>query len=397
MGKIRPTFHYSLILGVFWASYAAVFAYCSVFLIAKGFTNSQIGYVIAAGGVLSALLQPVFGGIADKSRKCVLHKLITLISLVMILAAGLLLAFGRIFWVTALLYGCLIVFLQINTPLTNSIGMFFRKKGVNVDFGIARGIGSLAYAGLSSLLGILTENYSVSTVMYSVIIIYVLLIIFVLTFHFKGVDETNEIRENEDEISNASTFMEFVKAHKRFMIVLAGGVCLFISHNVIGNYMYQIVTYRGYTGREMGFATSLMAAAELPTLFLLTLILRRFKTGTLIRVASLFMFVKAGILVFATTIGMIYFATAFQMLGFGLFVGVSVYYVSQTIEPENQVRGQALMTMITTVGSVIGSFVAGILLDKTSVQVMLVFSAAIALVGVVIVGIFAEQGRTEKA
>lgn len=392
MKKIRPTFQYCLILGVFWASYAAIFAYASVYLLAHDFTNSQIGYLIAGAGVISAVLQPMFGGFADKAAKCILHKLIVALSLIMILAAGLLLGLGRGFWVIALLYGVLMIFLQVITPLNNSLGMFYKNKGVPVNFGIARGIGSISYAGLSALLGVLTEKVSVDTVMYSVVIIYVLLIVLILTFHFKGTDEGNVVK---GEAVKQKSMADFAKENKGFMAVLIGEVFLFVSHNAIGNYLYQIVVYRGYTSTEMGYATSIMAAVELPTLFLLSLIIKKIKSGALIKISGIFMFVKAFCLIFAATAPTIYATMCFQMLGYGLYAGASVYYVNHTVDEANQVRGQSLVTMVMTVGSVIGSLVAGILLDKTSVPVLLWFSGIVAFIGAVIVIAFAQKGKNE--
>ena len=46
--KYRPTIQYSMIQGIFWGCFALVFAFSSVYLLAKGFTNTQVGYVMAA-------------------------------------------------------------------------------------------------------------------------------------------------------------------------------------------------------------------------------------------------------------------------------------------------------------------------------------------------------------
>lgn len=392
MNKIRPTFHYSLIQGVFWASYAAIFAYSSIYLLNYGFTNSEVGYVIAFGGIASAILQPTFGSIADRSKKNILHKLIIILSLIMIAVSGILLMPGKNFWLIAFMYGMLVVFLQVITPLVYSAGMFYIKKGVNINFGVARGIGSLAYAGLSTLLGILTKSMPVDIVIYSVIIIYVSLIILILLFHFKGVSE--EKAEAEAGISNISTpFVSFIKNNRNFFVVLTGSILLFVSHNLMGNYMFQIVSYHGYTAVEMGYAVSLMAVMELPSLFFLTAINKRITSGILLKISGVFMFVKALTLMLATNMAMIYVSMCFQMLGYGLFCGISVYYVSHTIEERDQTRGQSLVTMTMTVGSVIGSLLGGVMLDAFGVPLLLTVSSVSALLGAVILCLFAKKGK----
>lgn len=53
------TVGYSAVQGFFWTGYAGIMGFCSVYLLYAGFSNSQVGLLIAAAGLLSALLQPV--------------------------------------------------------------------------------------------------------------------------------------------------------------------------------------------------------------------------------------------------------------------------------------------------------------------------------------------------
>ena len=189
---MRPTIQFSLIQGLFWGSFASVFAFSSVYLLAKGFTNTEVGYVIAAGSAVSALLQPMVGEMADRSKKLILHNLIIGFSAVMIALSMMLLGFGNGLPLIALLYGLLVVFLQVITPLTYSLGMFFKEKGVNINFGLCRGIGSITYAFVASALGVIAERAGEDTVIISVLVIYLLLIVVVLFFHFPGVSEIKD-------------------------------------------------------------------------------------------------------------------------------------------------------------------------------------------------------------
>lgn len=390
MKKYMPTIQYSVNLGAFWASYSALFAFASVFLLAQGFTNSQIGYVIAAGSTASVLLQPGIGVFADSRRKCILHKLILILSLVMIAGAGILLIPGRGFWITALLFGLLIAVMQTLTPLTYSLGMFFINKGVPINFGIARGIGSLSYAVLSTLLGVLVERFDTQMIMYAVILIYVILIVSTLTFHFKDCDE-----DNPQAGEAGGTRQGFLRTHKRFAVLLVGTVFLFISHNLISNYIFQIVSYHGYSEKEMGITISIAAVLEIPILFLFARINHRFASGTLYKISGFFFMLRSLLLLLAGSLAMLYMAQLAQMFGYGLYTAASVYYVNNVIEPENRVTGQAYMTLTTAAGAVIGSLSGGYLLDLISVPGMLICGTAIAAVGAVIIIFTAQKGDTQ--
>ena len=322
--------------------------------------------------------------------------MLILLSCVMILLCGFLLSFGKIFWIVALFYGLLITFIQIITPLTYALAMTMIRHGVRINFGICRGIGSVIYAVFTSALGILTEKLGMDAVIWAVLLVYMLMIPAVAFFRFKGHGETGGTGL-ERPTPGSVPILTFLLEHRRFAGVLAGNALVFISYNILGDFLYQIVARLGAGSREMGFAVSLAAVCELPALFLLRQISSKFRSGTLLKVSECFMFLKAlGLLLSGSMYG-VYGTMLIQMFGYGLFAGISVYYVSDTVEPENQTRGQSLMTMTITVGMVLGGLLGGLLLDRTSVSVMLGVSAGIALAGAVTVVFSAEKGLRRNA
>lgn len=54
--KPNLTLRYAYIQGFFWMSFAAVMGFTSIYLLDAGFTNTQIGLLIAAAGTVSAFL-----------------------------------------------------------------------------------------------------------------------------------------------------------------------------------------------------------------------------------------------------------------------------------------------------------------------------------------------------
>ena len=63
------TVRYALINATYFAAFCGVHAYASVFLLHHGFTNTQIGILLAVANVLSVLIQPVIAGVIDKKGK----------------------------------------------------------------------------------------------------------------------------------------------------------------------------------------------------------------------------------------------------------------------------------------------------------------------------------------
>ena len=71
--------------------------------------------------------------------------------------------------------------LQVIQPLINSVSVYYVNQGVNVDFGAARGIGSLSYALASYLLGGLVENYGCSMILFAGILMVLVICITVFS------------------------------------------------------------------------------------------------------------------------------------------------------------------------------------------------------------------------
>ena len=395
--RFKATLKYCILQGAFWSTFSCIFAYASMYLLDKGLSNTQIGYILSAGSILSAIAQPIVGGMADRSKKLILHKLLMAFSGIIIILSGLLLSFNKVFWMVFLLYTLIIAFSQIMTPLTYSLAMFFVSKGVPIDFGVARGIGSLAYAICSAILGVLIEKQGVDVIVFAIIIVYILLIATVVTFHFKGVDENvkNAVPGNESKNEGTLSLIQFIIRYKRFFVLIIGNILVFVSHNIISNYMFQIYDNIGLTSSEMGYGIFIAAACELPALFLLSTVNKKVPSGTLFKFAVFFIFVRNVVMYLAKDMAVMYFSMSLSMLGYGIFAGISIIYVENIIDSDNRVRGQALMTMTTALGSFVGSLLGGIIIDRFSVDTMLIMSSLMALAGALIVIITGEKGKTQ--
>ena len=86
------TFPYARLQMFYWMNMAVTAGYASFFLLGAKLTNSQIGLLLAAGGLLSALIQPLLAAFADKSSSLSVRFLMMLMS-ALLLACALLLAF----------------------------------------------------------------------------------------------------------------------------------------------------------------------------------------------------------------------------------------------------------------------------------------------------------------
>ena len=393
-----PTTRYAIVQGNFWMSFCIIFSYASVYLLSKGFKSSQIGMIIAAAGLISAVLQPIVADIADRAKLISLRQIIASFSVVMMILAGVLLVPKLHMIVIAFVYAGLVAVLQIITPLVNAAGMEWINKGVPVNFGVARGTGSLLFAAISYIAGVAVSKFSTDVIPVLVVLFYILLFVAILTFHFYGV-EVNENKSFEQisavEVQEDSTsgIIRFFRRYQKFGVLLIGITICFASHNILNNFMFQIVANQGGSSAQMGTAMAIAAAIELPTMVLFSYVILKIKSSSLLVVSGIFFTIKSLLTFLAGSMIGIYAAQFSQALGFALFVPASVYYVNHLMSEKDKVKGQAYMTVTNTVGSIAGSLLGGILIDYAGVSNMLLASTIIAFRGAIII-FFGVEKRT---
>lgn len=381
------TLGYALIQSFFWVCYAAIMGFVSMYLLQAGFDNSQVGLMIAAAGLLSALLQPVVAAYADRPGSMNLAELIRLSGL-----ATLACALGLIFVrgnkaLTGFLYGLCMVLLQLTTPLVNALGIATVNGGERMNFGVARGFGSLGYAAAAYLIGLLAQRFGAVTVPVCMAAGFAFVVLSVMGY---GPVEQKNVPATE----RAGKKGGFLRRYPRYAAVLAGLVLIFVSHVVLNSFTYQIVEFKGGGSEEMGVAMAFASVIELPVMFLFGWMLKKARSHVWFRLAGVFFFLKCLGTLLCRDIPGFYAVQLFQMFGWALMTVSAVFYINAIMAPEDSVKGQACFTMSMTLGNVVGAIAAGRILDALGVQAMLMFGTASALAGAVIVLIFAQ--RTEE-
>lgn len=184
--KKHLSVRYGTIQGCYWMGLSALMGYASVYLLEKGFTNTQIGLLTAVGCILSAVLQPALASYADRPESPSVRTMLLGANLVQLVLVIFLAATARSssIMVRALLYGASITMLMLMIPFVNSLGMETIRQGEKLDYGIGRGMGSVAYAIASWLLGRLTASFGADVIPIWAVALTILFLICVFCFPF---------------------------------------------------------------------------------------------------------------------------------------------------------------------------------------------------------------------
>ena len=386
-----PTSRYGLVQAAYWSGFCLIVLFASAYLLAAGLSNAQIGVVIAVGGLLSAVLQPVVAGAADRSRRIPLRAWAAGLSLLIAVVAATLLLPGLHWLLTAVFFGLLILTVQLLQPLVNALGMAAIARGVRVNFGVARAAGSGVFALVSVAAGWAVASSGAVMIPLLIVAFQGVLLVATLTFVHRSGAAIVTGKKGPEAAAGIPTEPMTRARWTRFFGLLAGITASMASHTMINNYMLQIMRHHGGDTGEMGTAVMIAALMELPVMMLWGRVVGRWTPGRLLQVAGVVFTVKSALTWLAPSVLGIYGAQLLQILAFGLMVMASVYYVERLLPAADRIKGQAYMTMTATAGSVVGSLAGGWLLDLSGVPSMLLVGTVIAGLGAVLTLTSAES------
>ncbi|NCC78631.1 MAG: MFS transporter [Clostridia bacterium] len=392
------TARYALIHGSYWMVFGATYNFITVYLLSKNFVSHEIGLILAFTNIFSAILQPLVAGYADRSRKSALRYTTSLMLFICLSLSFIMAVSPAIMFVTASLYFLLLTMMLTIHPLINSLGMNYINEGIPLNFGFARGMGSLSYAVMSFVLGAAVEQYGTDILPFAFMILFGFTFVFTISFTMKN--RSSDEADAKDSTGNSTpshidvsilTVTGFITKYHRFSLYLLGVILIFISFNIINIYMIRIVQNVGGNEGTMGSAFAIAAVLELPVMLSFAKLISKYHNTSLLKLSGLVFSVKAFITLISSTVAMIYFAQSFQMLSYAIFIPGSIYYVNQVIEKKDMVKGQAFTTAATTLGGVGGSLIGGWILSVATVKLMLIVGLGISLAGSLILLLTIEK------
>ena len=382
-------------------AFCTVHAYAAVYLLDRGFTNTQIGLLLAVANITSALAQPMVASLIDRQGIFTNRNVMIICAGIIAAGSALLLVADTnkilVFIVFALIY--MIQFTYM--PVMTALNFEYQNHGINIIYGLARGLGSAGFAITSALVGGIVEREGVRILLYLNIVIMAVQIIIVYFFKLPKDAKTGDFASanitedgktgdvaRSDESANdknseeeASSLTAFLGKYPAFVLMLAGTVLIFFTHNMLNDYLIQIVRPLGGSEKHLGYATFIAAFLELPTMAAMTFFSKKLSMRVMLVISGIAFTVKALIMTLATNIPMVYISQSMQLLAYAVFIPASAYYVSQNISEADQVKGQAFVTSCFTLSGVFSSLLCGVILDHMGVKAMLVIGLIVSVAG----------------
>ncbi|MBO7599916.1 MAG: MFS transporter [Lachnospiraceae bacterium] len=391
------TLRYTLINVTYFMVFCGIHGYSSVFLLGKGFTNTQIGLCLALANLVSVFAQPFIAGLIDKPGPLTNRNVAIGSTVCIIMGSALLLFIKDSIAVIFILFAFIYMVQMAYQPMIIAMNFEYSRVGCKINFGLARGLGSLSFAISSAILGGVIARNGVDVLSIFDIVVLFAAVVILLTFIKPSGKEEEPVKADNDisleDEKPHNNIVEFTKEYPKFMLFIVGVVFFFFAHNLINDYFIQLIRPLGGNETLMGYAVFIAAALELPTMALTPLFLKKFSCESMLKFCAVMFLVKTLIMTFATNMVWVFVSEACQMGAYAVLIPVSAIYVSRIMAKLDRVKGQAYINVAITLGGVFSGLICGRLLDVYGVKITMMIGSIVTVMGVIITFIAIGNGK----
>ena len=373
----RATPYYALIQGLYWAIFCLMVGFASAFLLDKGFSNGQIGMILGSSYLLSAILQPVIGSVFS-SRGIPLNRGIACayipVAALSVMVATLPLGRAPL----AVMMAVIFTIQSMMQPSVNALHQCFETGGEQVNFGLARGVGSACYALSSFVMGRLLVKFSPSILPWTYGAAVAAMIVALL------LAKINPSVGQAAASQRGASYASILKAHPHVALYLVGAGCMFLTYSFIDNFLLQILLSIGGTSANLGTAITLSAMTELPAMILFARFSRRGKGVRLFMISVWFWLAKDLLTLLAPSPGTLYAVQLLNFFSCAVYVPGMMDYMRHVLPEDQLLRGVTLAGTATTLGSLIATILGGWLMDGVGVRAALAVVQTFAVIGAIL-------------
>ena len=361
-----------------WALYClyavftlTLFGYGVYFLENFGYSYFQIGMAIGISALVSSIIQPLIGRLADIKQYSWKNILIVLTAVMLVSSLAIFAAPGSFL---IYLFSIMIVVLGCMYPFLNTGVFYYETFGINTDFGISRGFASLSYMIFAAVVGLILvkSNVMIINVFTVVSAVLMLLILYLLPYYGSSVSEINQSKNFTNNV---------LFKYPAFTLVFIAVTMFMIFHNTFLCYMINIFENVGGGISDVSAANSIGALLELPAMFLFYKILEKVSVKKLIVIASLLYVVRSLVILTAKDPMGIYLSLILHMFTFAIIIPACVHFANDVVSEEDKYEGQALMGSTLTIGLIFANLICGNILQAYDVNLLLVILVIITVMG----------------
>lgn len=371
---------YGALQALYYFTTCALGGFAAIFLGYKGFSNTLIGVATGSSCVLCVIVMPLASALLQRVPIVTIPRVLRCL-IVGSLACYVALALAPLPRALEIPVFAIANALSLAVaPFLSQLAMGFNSIGMPINFGLARGMGSISYAvgavGLSGLVDAVSPAGLVAA--FAIAAVAFLAVLATMPpCERKNADEESQCKQTADRRAGLSgSALGEILQQRVLVMVLIGFMVAFVACNCLSVYLIDIVVNLGGDTSMYGIAIFCMAASELPAMALVPRLRCHFSNSTLFMVVGAAYLLRNLIVVNAVSVPMVFVGLLFQSISYGLLTPLLTCYVAEVLTPRSEMLGQTLLSVATTgVGSMVGTVAGGALQDVFGIQAMLSFVA----------------------
>jgi MFS transporter, PPP family, 3-phenylpropionic acid transporter len=378
----RETALFSLLLWVYWASVVTAEGFLVPYLRENGYSAYQAGLVMSAVFLLSIPGQPLWGHVCDRVGR---HRPVFVGSMV-IAGAVMLLVPVVINSLAAVLALVMVLSFTASSMPGNLDGWIMARRAriPGIEYGVARGMGSLGYAMFAVILGSVLDRWGLHLI-FPVFTGFALTSAILAMITPDSGSRWNRLYRQRTAVPEGSpSLVHLIRHNHRYRAFVVSAVILFTAFRATYTFLPVLIMDLGGGNRHIGLAHSVAAATEIPVMFLAGWIIRRVRADRMILGSMIIFVVRMAFYPLARNPETIIALQALHGVSFGLFLAASVYYIDEIAPAGSKSLFQTLApSMYFGLGSVTGSAVGGAVVEALGLSALfwgapvMMFGAAI--------------------
>ena len=382
--------HYAAVQGTYWAANCSLRGLTAVFLSYHGLTDGQIGYTSSLIYFCTITLSLLLSAWADRHPLSPLKRTVSALFLLALAAAGVLYLLPLPVLLMMVVYALDCCFHNCADSILNALMMQYVDNGIPARYGWPRGVGSITYATMAWVLGILMERYTPNIILPVFLLMCGLSLVAILTLPDPG---PRKLRESGRKVS----YIEMLRSNPTLVLLLCACILAGMGQCAGSTFLIRVVEKLGGTSEELGLAMFIQAGVELPAMFASSWLLKRFSARVLLTLSFCAGGLKMLMLALVPSLPLLHGVMAFSVFCFGIFGFASVLFVNSIAGEQEKVRAQSLLSLCYTsgAGGILGNLLAGALIGPLGVSNLLLVSAGLCACGAGVMLLCLRQYRIQ--
>lgn len=338
----KHTLHGMALEAFYWMGNCAYGAYAVAMLTDYGYSPATAAALMTCVALVSFIAQPVTGYICDNFFP---HWKVFM--LLVSCSVPLYLSFTSAMASMPLTILCLIALtlcMQQLPGLVDAWILRMQKDDPGINYGLCRGTASLMYATIALIMGGITTAYGHHARMILGACMSVCAVI--VAFTLRGRKTAPRVDrpakpEAAERLSTVETF-KILARNKTYVLLLAMVCVIWLGSACTSTFLPTLVKELGGNSGMVGTTFSIIAYSEVPAMFLITPILRRFKAKHVITFAAAIYVLKMATTCLAPSLPVLLALQLLQGLSYAVLWPACINYLNRIVE--DRVKSTAVMT-----------------------------------------------------